>query len=52
MVGDFQRLRWPVRNSRDSELSELDAIEQARSQVFVLNTDELVEVIPVIWAAL
>ena len=34
----------PVRNSRDdNELSELDAIEQARSQMFVLDTNELVE---------
>ena len=36
----------------DDELSENDAVEQARSHVFVLDTDELAEAIPVIWAAL
>ena len=36
----------------DHELSETDAIEQARCHVFVLDDDELVEAIPVIWAAL
>jgi len=34
------------------ELSEADAIEQAQSHVFVLDSDKLVQAIPVIWAAL